>query len=343
MRIVFGLILASLTTAADAHHSPSGYAQGTVLELNGRIAEYEWANPHVYIHLDVATSDGLERWRLSANSPSILRREGWTSESLSVGQQITVTLTPSVNRDRHLGFIHAVTTSDGTELVNFDPEAFFAPTQEPESAPVARPAFTTTNLTGTWLSEPEPQLNALLGTIGLPQAELTAAGLASLDAFDEETMHPGLDCTQIALPLFMAIPSLMTIDIDDDIMTIRSDLEGVERRVHMSADGHDGVPESLHGHSIGRWDGDVLVVDTAEFTPNRMGTVYRVSSGRGKHLIERFELNPDGGSLTYSFVLEDPEYLATPISSQMRWQYRPDLEYAPVACDPENARRFTEE
>jgi len=74
MRMVTGLILLVLTMSSHAHHSPAGYAQGTVLELQGRIAEYEWANPHVYIHLDVPSPDGVERWQVSANPPSILRR-----------------------------------------------------------------------------------------------------------------------------------------------------------------------------------------------------------------------------------------------------------------------------
>ena len=121
---------------------------------------------------------------------------------------------------------------------------------------------------------------------------------------------------------------------------IRSDLEGVERTVHMNVGTHESASASLHGHSVGRWDGTALVVHTARFSPHGMGTVFRVPSGPDKHLVERFELDPDGTSLTYSFELEDPDYLAAPIANQMQWHYRPDLEYSPVACDPENARRF---
>lgn len=65
-------------------------------------------------------------------------------------------------------------------------------------------------------------------------------------------------------------------------------------------------------------------------------------SGSKKHLVESFELNPDRTSLTYRFELEDPEYLTAPVIGQLQLAHRPDLDFTPVACDLENARRFLE-
>jgi hypothetical protein len=66
------------------------------------------------------------------------------------------------------------------------------------------------------------------------------------------------------------------------------------------------------------------------------------SRGQKKHLVESFELNPDRTSLTYRFELEDPEYLTAPVIGQLQLAHRPDLDFTPVACDLENARRFLE-
>jgi hypothetical protein len=66
-------------------------------------------------------------------------------------------------------------------------------------------------------------------------------------------------------------------------------------------------------------------------------------SGEGKHLIERFALSPDGKSMNYSFVLEDPEYLVRPVSGGGQMSYRPDLKFGGVECDLELAKRFFRE
>jgi hypothetical protein len=45
----------------------------------------------------------------------------------------------------------------------------------------------------------------------------------------------------------------------------------------------------------------------------------------------------------YSFTLEDPEYLARPVSGGGQMSYRPDLELDAIECDRESAQRFLRE
>jgi hypothetical protein len=66
----------------------------------------------------------------------------------------------------------------------------------------------------------------------------------------------------------------------------------------------------------------------------------RVSSSDQKHLVQRFALAADGQSLLYSFELTDPVYLAAPLRGEMRWLYRPNVDFQLVACDPEATRSF---
>ena len=106
-----------------------------------------------------------------------------------------------------------------------------------------------------------------------------------------------------------------------------------------------GHPENgeptLHGHSIGRWEGRTLVVDTAQFAPHKEGLAMGgYPSSTRKHLVERFTLNADGKHLDYEVVLEDPEYLRGAITYRSQWDYRPDLAPTGLACDLAVARRF---
>jgi hypothetical protein len=52
-------------------------------------------------------------------------------------------------------------------------------------------------------------------------------------------------------------------------------------------------------------------------------------------------MTADGQSLLYSFELTDPVYLAAPLRGEMRWLYRPNVDFQLVACDPEATRSFS--
>ena len=64
----------SCAPTAFAHHSAAMFDATKTITLEGSIERYEWANPHVYIHL--ASSSGT--WVVEAGSPSMMERVGWT-------------------------------------------------------------------------------------------------------------------------------------------------------------------------------------------------------------------------------------------------------------------------
>ena len=102
------------------------------------------------------------------------------------------------------------------------------------------------------------------------------------------------------------------------------------------------VQPSLHGHSIGRWEGETLVIDTIGFEPNPSGIGMNVPSGPRKHTVERLTLTEDRTRLRYEVTVEDPTYLTGPATLTQQWDHRPDLEFSQNtgACDPEVARRY---
>ena len=67
------------------------------------------------------------------------------------------------------------------------------------------------------------------------------------------------------------------------------------------------VKPSRAGHSIGRWEGDTLVVDTVGFLPGFLSTPVRNSDKL--HVVERFSLDTAKMALTRSYSAEDPVYL----------------------------------
>jgi len=85
-----GLLLT--TTAAWAHHAfAAEFDINQPVKLQGKVQKMEWINPHAWIHVDVAGSDGtIVTWMVEGGSPNILLRRGFTKESLLPGTEITV-------------------------------------------------------------------------------------------------------------------------------------------------------------------------------------------------------------------------------------------------------------
>ena len=83
-------------------------------------------------------------------------------------------------------------------------------------------------------------------------------------------------------------------------------------------DGRPHIPQSIRqwqGDSVGRWEGDTLVVDTTNFTGL---TAFR-GSGEKLHLVERFTRTaPD--TLIYRFTVEDPQTWDKPWTAEIPWK-----------------------
>jgi Carboxypeptidase regulatory-like domain len=77
------------------------------------------------------------------------------------------------------------------------------------------------------------------------------------------------------------------------------------RQFHMDVHEHpkDGDPTWM-GHSIGRWEGDTLVVDSANFNNKSWTPLGRPHTDK-LHLVERFR-RPDAGHLEYEMTIDDP-------------------------------------
>jgi hypothetical protein len=144
-----------------------------------------------------------------------------------------------------------------------------------------------------------------------PAVTLTAAGQAASDALRNlpPERNPRLSC-QITSILFDWVfdGTINRITQGDDTITIAYG-RGLERTVHMDLEAHpSGIAPSRAGHSIGRWDGDTLVVDTVAFEPGSLAGA--VAHSAELHVVERFTLDPQTLALRREYVADDPVYFA---------------------------------
>ena len=90
--MVAGLALTGLVVPVVAHHAVGAeYDAEKQVTLKGTVTKIEWTNPHSRLYLDVTEPDGtVVNWNLELTARSALVRQGWTSRSVSVGDELTV-------------------------------------------------------------------------------------------------------------------------------------------------------------------------------------------------------------------------------------------------------------
>jgi len=207
----------------------------------------------------------------------------------------------------------------------------------------APPAVEARGLAGKWV--PTVESFGKMVAAG-PAARLTEAGRAAQQAMLSRYADPGGGpvgiCEPLTPPLLHIFPDLRTIEIADGTVVIRSETNGVkqERVVHVDQQAHPaGFKPTAEGHSIGRWEGGTLVIDTVGFAPSRTADLLLLPSHPGTHLVEKLTLTQDRRHLEYEVTVDIPAYLVEPATFRATWDHRPDLEPPGVACDPEMARR----
>jgi hypothetical protein len=316
---------ALLCAPAAAHHSQSMFDTSKELVIEGTVSRFDWVNPHMYIvvatkgpdgqpalvegegvGITQALVDGLDRDALKPGTPIVMRanpnRGGW-------GKQVRVM---------------DITTQDG------EVHPFYAANRRTRALTPAE------SLEGHWAPS-RAGFGAAMGAMA--RWPVTPAGRAAQATLADDGL-----CNADVGPVLSVFDELRTIELGEDKVVLRFDNTGdrVERVVQMTAAHPAGVQPSLQGHSIGRWEGETLVIDTIAFTADSSGLALNVPAGPRKHMVERLTLTEDRTRLRYEVTVEDPDFLTGPATLTQQWDHRPDLDFSQNtgACDPEVARRY---
>ena len=339
LRLMLAATLAAylaICLPAQAHHGFGRFDRSQEVEIAGVITGIDFVNPHAYLYLDSRNTAGEAiAMRCEMRAATLMRRSGWSEEMFILGAQaqifgfahrddpascyledITIGDEPGLNRNDQLQ----------SEAVDVSDRPLRLATGEP-------------NISGDWAQEqyviavsPGGQGGGLVpksmkpgieaGTLSMDDVPpsgwgprpvtLTARGQAEADAFEmwSTTDNPRLRCrpTSIifdwvfdgAVNRITQVPGQVVIDYG---------LYSFERVVHLDVAEHpDDLTPSYSGHSIGRWEGDTLVVDTVGFEPGVIAPPVRNSDQL--HIVERFTLETEPLSLRREYVATDPVYFS---------------------------------
>src|SRR5690606_29275066 len=140
---------------------------------------------------------------------------------------------------------------------------------------------------------------------------LTEAGQQVIDSLDlASTDNPRLRCepTNILFDWTFETDVNRIVQTEDEIRMLYGSM-GIERTIHLGMTEHPAdIEPSVAGHSIGRWEDDVLIVDTIGFAPGILSADGRVPHSDQLHIVERFTLDPERMALRRDYMAVDPLY-----------------------------------
>jgi len=310
---------------AFAHHSQAMFDTSQEILIEGTVARFDWVNPHMYLIVETKGPDGepalVEGEGLGITQALV---DGLDRDALQPGTHVVMRANPNRSGWGKQVRILDVTTEDG-EIHPF----YTANTRTRTLTPAD-------SLAGRWA----PNRAALGAGFGaMARFPLTPEARAA----QSQLIADGL-CFVEPVPFLAVLDEMREIRISPDEVVIHFDNTGdhVIRTIPIGAEHPATVQPSRHGHSVGRWDGDTLVIDTIGYEPNPSGLGGNTPSSAGKHTVERLTLTADRTRLRYEITVEDPVYLTEPAMLAQQWDHRPDLEFSPAseACSDDVAARY---
>jgi hypothetical protein len=358
---VIAVVLSSLVVPVAAHHGGGSFDSTKAVEYKGVLRRLDLVNPHSWIYFDVTDAAGnVSSHRCEMRAATVLRRSGWTMERFKPGQRITIE--GSADKfDPNSCYLNTIVLEDGSRADRYG-QFTTAPVRTADR-PARRPSGEP-NIAGDWapeqlvMTDPRGRGGALvpLSTVakykpgegriggaagaagrGGPQryrgAELTEVGAkasAAFRTFDPKD-SPRMRCETTSVIFDWAFDGPVNrITQNRDTIVIQYGQLGFTRTVHMNLKAHpSGLKPSRAGHSIGRWENDVLVVDTVGFAPGVLSPP--VLHGDRLHVVERFSLDAAKMELTRSYTAEDPVYFTGQYAGADTMQVA-DLPYGPDTC-----------
>lgn len=101
----------------EAHHSFAVFFDDTKsVTVEGSVTVFRFTNPHAIIEITRKTPQGqVETWRAETNAVTLLRRRGWTADSLKAGDAVTIEGWPARDGSNYLR-VRRIVRADGTVL-----------------------------------------------------------------------------------------------------------------------------------------------------------------------------------------------------------------------------------
>jgi hypothetical protein len=230
------------------------------------------------------------------------------------------------------------TTTRYTLTMKGGPTRSVTVTVEGTAPALADSATATTARTGLRrMPDGRPDFSGVYGNAGLPQGTTPPALKPGAEKFrivrggpndvrGRTTLTTGNDCKPLGIPQTYVTPYPFQIVQTPSVMVIVYEYPMAVRFVPLDGRAQAVDPDpSWMGTSVGRWDGDTLVIDAIGF--NDKTEVHGFMHTEALHVVERFR-KLENGSLAYEVTVDDPNVWEQPWAIPSRtFPLRPEVEF----------------
>jgi hypothetical protein len=207
-------------------------------------------------------------------------------------------------------------------------------------APARRTADGHPDLQGFWM--PVPLVKFLLNLAADMKPEeipLTPWGRALYqERIDNNGKdHPGVRCLPSGIPEKDTIPDGLKIVQTPDLIVLLHDSRTIFRQIFTDGRPLPKDPQpTWQGYSVGKWDGDTLVVDTIGQNGKTWLDMKGLPGTESLHVVERFRRTTIG-RMEIKVTIDDPKAYTRPWDANMAWTLVPDTDLIESICE-ENSK-----
>ena len=333
-----GIVLVLIYAAqATAHHSFAPHFDGSKkVNISGTVKEYEARNPHSYLHVNAVDENGRTReYVCESHGTTQLSRIGITPQIFKPGTKIRVVGSLS-RHDPYMCFFESLELPDG-RVLNVNGPGGSAPTPQSSAVRQRKDIF------GTWLLAPIPN-RSTSGPQPMIQF-LTPAGEKAVAAYDPFKDDPVFRCDPVAIRRVWGAPSTpLEIVRDGNNVVLHHEWMDVRRVIHMDVKTHPkDVKRTSLGYSIGRWEGETLVIETANFSAGVLNQYVEQPGQPTRGLlhsaalttVERLHLDAARQRLVVEIDMTDPDFFKQAFPRATMEYAASDLKIEPFKCSPE--------
>lgn len=329
----YGAILIGLAPLAAHHVVAAKFDSAKTVTLRGPVTAIDWANPHVHVFVNVVEPGGrITNWAIELESAVDLRRQGWRRDTLAVGEVVVVEGIAARDGSKQAWSLSMIVARSVQRVFVARPTAPPPATNKPtprwpegqprlgalpgETGYWARPSATTLVERGVVV---EADADGLLRNVAdAPRVAPFHDWARDLYAYRQRVFLKDdpmfLHCLPPGGPRpFQSRFGVQFLEQRDrqrvfvmmgggnrNWRLIYTD--GREQKGQVQGDADNPL---YFGRAVGRWEGDVLVVDTKGFNERFWFSNGGLPHTAQLHLVERL-VRPDFDTLRYDVTIEDP-------------------------------------
>jgi hypothetical protein len=355
--LLTGLLIALAGKPAISQRSlATTYDSGRQVKLQGVVTKVDWVNPSAFLLVNVNDSAGtVTTWAVEIGNPLELERDGWKSNALHIGDQVTVDGIAARGEARQASAKSVVLTKTGKKV--FGPAA-----RRAASPPAPAPRWPD----GQIRLGPAPGKKGYWGTtttkviventatkipmsedgllVNLADADKVAPFQPWAKALFEHRQRiflkddPLARCLPPGGPRQFQMANGFQFIEQKELGRILVLLGGGDRNWRVIYT--DGRPQgtaaeqvpSYYGNSVGHWEKDTLVVDSVGYNEKFWLSGNGLPSTEALHLVERFT-RTDLNTLKYDVTIDDPRTYTKSWNASWTIQWVPDQDIQEYFCE----------